>query len=99
MVVISLLLSVELLGAARAFLIWRWLLAAILLVNFLSIPLVEVAWCDGSVAPEHPMWISFARNMGALMGPAAGGLAELIALDPGRPTKVLDIAAGHGDAA
>src|SRR5260221_2981003 len=51
---------------------------------------------DGSVAPEHPMWISFARNMGPLMAPAAGGLAELIALDPGRPTKVLDIAAGHG---
>ena len=51
---------------------------------------------DGSVAPEHPMWISFARNMGPLMAPAAGGLAELIALDPVRPTKVLDIAAGHG---
>ena len=51
---------------------------------------------DGSVAPEHPMWISFARNMGPLMAPAAGGLAELIGLDPGRPTKVLDIAAGHG---
>jgi O-antigen ligase len=42
-VVVSLLLSVELLGAERAFLIWRWLLAAILLVNFLSIPLVAAA--------------------------------------------------------
>jgi exopolysaccharide production protein ExoQ len=42
-VVVSLLLSVELLGAERAFLVWRWLLAAILLVNFLSIPLVAVA--------------------------------------------------------
>lgn len=42
-VVISLLLSVELLGAQRAFFIWRWMLAAILLVNFLSIPLVAVA--------------------------------------------------------
>lgn len=51
---------------------------------------------DGSVAPEHPMWISFARSMGPLMAPAAGGLAELIALDPDRSTKVLDIAAGHG---
>ncbi len=51
---------------------------------------------DGSVAPEHPMWISFARSMGPLMGPAAGGLAELIALDPNRPARVLDIAAGHG---
>jgi ubiquinone/menaquinone biosynthesis C-methylase UbiE len=51
---------------------------------------------DGSVAPEHPMWISFARNMGPLMAPAAAGLAELMALDPGHPTRVLDIAAGHG---
>lgn len=51
---------------------------------------------DGSVAPEHPMWISFARSMGTLMAPAAGGLAQLMALDPGRPAKVLDVAAGHG---
>ncbi len=51
---------------------------------------------EGSVAPEHPMWISFARSMGPLMAPAAGGLAELIPLDAGRRTKVLDIAAGHG---
>ncbi len=42
-VVVSLLLSVELLGAARAFLIWRWFLAAVLLVNFISIPLLAVA--------------------------------------------------------
>ena len=39
----------------------------------------------GTVAPEHPVWISFARNMGPLMAPAAGGLAELIARDPKRP--------------
>jgi ubiquinone/menaquinone biosynthesis C-methylase UbiE len=51
---------------------------------------------EGSVAPEHPMWISFARSMGALMTPGAGGLVELIALDPEGPTKVLDVAAGHG---
>jgi O-antigen ligase len=42
-VVMSLMLSVETIGAARAFAIWRWLLAAILLVNFLSIPLITVA--------------------------------------------------------
>ena len=42
-VVISLFLSVEILGAERAFLIWRWLLAAILLVNFLSIPIIPAA--------------------------------------------------------
>jgi ubiquinone/menaquinone biosynthesis C-methylase UbiE len=51
---------------------------------------------DGSVAPEHPMWITFARSMGGLMVPAADGLANLIPLDPARPARVLDIAAGHG---
>ena len=42
-VVVSLMLSVETLGPERAFTIWRWLLAAILLVNFLSIPLIPAA--------------------------------------------------------
>jgi 2-polyprenyl-3-methyl-5-hydroxy-6-metoxy-1,4-benzoquinol methylase len=51
---------------------------------------------DGTVAPEHPVWISFARSMGPLMAPAAAGLAELIALNQNRPTKVLDISASHG---
>jgi len=51
---------------------------------------------DGTVAPEHPVWISFARSMGPLMAPAAAGLAELIALDQSHPTKVLDISASHG---
>jgi O-antigen ligase len=41
--VLSLMLSVETIGAARAFAVWRWLLAAVLLVNFLSIPLVPAA--------------------------------------------------------
>jgi O-antigen ligase len=41
--VCSVLLSVETIGANRAFTLWRWLLAAILLVNFLSIPLLPAA--------------------------------------------------------
>jgi 2-polyprenyl-3-methyl-5-hydroxy-6-metoxy-1,4-benzoquinol methylase len=50
----------------------------------------------GTLAPEHPVWISFARSMGPLMVQAANGLAELVALDPDRATKVLDISASHG---
>ncbi len=42
-IVVSLMLSVETLGPARAFTLWRWLLAAVLLVNFLSIPLAASA--------------------------------------------------------
>jgi exopolysaccharide production protein ExoQ len=42
-VVVSLMLSIETIGAARAFAIWRGLLAVVLLVNFLSIPLIASA--------------------------------------------------------
>lgn len=55
-----------------------------------------VAEDQGSVTPEHPMWVTFAESMGALAGPAAAALAELVPLDPGRPTRVLDISASHG---
>lgn len=51
---------------------------------------------QGSIAPEHPMWLTFAESMGGMMSPAAAGLAELIPLDADRPTKVLDISASHG---
>lgn len=41
--VTALLVSVDTLGARKAFRLWRWLLAGVLLVNFISIPLVPVA--------------------------------------------------------
>jgi SAM-dependent methyltransferase len=49
----------------------------------------------GSMAPEHPMWLSFARGMSWLMMPGAQALAEIVPLDPARETKVLDISASH----
>ncbi|HEX2749406.1 MAG TPA: methyltransferase, partial [Verrucomicrobiales bacterium] len=51
---------------------------------------------QGTTAPNHPVWIEFARTMGPLMVPAAAGTAELVTLDPARDTKVLDISASHG---
>jgi ubiquinone/menaquinone biosynthesis C-methylase UbiE len=51
---------------------------------------------QGTIAPEHPIWLSFARTMGGLMVPAAEGLAELLQLDATREPRVLDVAAGHG---
>lgn len=51
---------------------------------------------QGSIAPEHPMWLTFAESMGVLMAPAAAGLAEIATLPQDRPTKVLDISASHG---
>jgi SAM-dependent methyltransferase len=50
----------------------------------------------GSMAPEHPMWLSFARGMSWLMTPGAQALAQIVELDSGRDTKVLDISASHG---
>ncbi len=50
----------------------------------------------GSMAPEHPMWLNFARGMGCMMMPSAQTLAGLIPLDATRDTKVLDISASHG---
>jgi hypothetical protein len=50
----------------------------------------------GSLAPEHPVWVQFARSMAPLMMPAAKAVSEIG--DPqGKGTlRVLDIAAGHG---
>jgi SAM-dependent methyltransferase len=50
----------------------------------------------GTTAPDHPVWIDFARGMGPLMMPCAQGAAELVPLDASRDTKVLDISASHG---
>jgi 2-polyprenyl-3-methyl-5-hydroxy-6-metoxy-1,4-benzoquinol methylase len=50
----------------------------------------------GTMEPEHPVWLSFARGMGWMMMPGAEALAGLIPLDATRDTKVLDIAASHG---
>jgi predicted O-methyltransferase YrrM len=50
----------------------------------------------GTVAADHPVWLSFGRTMGPLMAPAAAALAGMIPLEQNRPTKVLDISASHG---
>lgn len=51
---------------------------------------------QGSIAPEHPMWLTFARVMGGLMVPASEALAQLLPLNSSRGTKVLDVSASHG---
>jgi O-methyltransferase domain/Dimerisation domain len=49
---------------------------------------------EGSVSPDNPIWVDFARGMMPMMMPAAQRIAELTAKSG--PMKVLDIAAGHG---
>jgi 2-polyprenyl-3-methyl-5-hydroxy-6-metoxy-1,4-benzoquinol methylase len=51
---------------------------------------------QGTMAPEHPMWVKFAHTMGPMMGMTAQLVAQHLALPAGRRCKVLDIAAGHG---
>lgn len=50
----------------------------------------------GTTAPDHPVWLEFARAMGPMMVPAAQGTAALVPLDSTRETRVLDISASHG---
>jgi ubiquinone/menaquinone biosynthesis C-methylase UbiE len=49
---------------------------------------------EGTVSPENPIWVKFARTMAPIMTPAAHAIAGL--LPANGPLKVLDIAAGHG---
>lgn len=48
----------------------------------------------GSVEPDNPFWVLFARSMAPLMMMAAQGIAEMVPASG--PLKVLDVAAGHG---
>lgn len=51
---------------------------------------------EGSIAPENPVWVEFARGMMPMMMPAAQMIAEKLEFDEGKELKILDIAAGHG---
>jgi ubiquinone/menaquinone biosynthesis C-methylase UbiE len=52
---------------------------------------------SGSIAPEHPVWVRFARAMAPMMTMPAQMMADIIEQQlPQRKLKVLDIAAGHG---
>jgi len=51
---------------------------------------------DGTVGPEHPVWVKFARAMAPMMALASQLLAKLVDPHADRKLKILDIAAGHG---
>lgn len=50
----------------------------------------------GTLEPQHPIWVEFARSMVPMMRGASAALAELLKVDRMRSCKTLDIAAGHG---
>jgi precorrin-6B methylase 2 len=51
---------------------------------------------EGSLDPESPMWVTFAKAMIPMTMAPAQMIAERVGFEPGRQIKVLDIAAGHG---
>lgn len=51
---------------------------------------------EGTVSPDNPVWVPFARGMGPLMRPQAEMLPGLLGGESDRPLRVLDVAAGHG---
>jgi len=51
---------------------------------------------EGSVSPENPVWVDFARSMAPMMRAPAEGIAKAIDAAAGKKWKVLDLAAGHG---
>jgi hypothetical protein len=78
------------------------------MAGFLMAPEMMQNWSDvaavvrrggpeglANVAPEAPIWVEFAKGMGAFAGFTAKMMAGLI-VKGGAPTNVLDIAAGHG---
>ncbi|MFS8085989.1 MAG: methyltransferase [Acidobacteriota bacterium] len=48
------------------------------------------------VAPDHPVWVKFARAMAPMMAMPSQLLARLVDPDGKQKLKILDIAAGHG---
>jgi len=51
---------------------------------------------EGALAPEHPVWVEFARAMAPLAGMTALLVANLLDAEHAPGWKVLDVAAGHG---
>jgi 2-polyprenyl-3-methyl-5-hydroxy-6-metoxy-1,4-benzoquinol methylase len=50
----------------------------------------------GTVAPDNPIWVKFARAMAPMMAMPAQLLTKLVDPAADRKLKILDIAAGHG---
>jgi ubiquinone/menaquinone biosynthesis C-methylase UbiE len=51
---------------------------------------------DGTIGPDHPVWVKFARGMAPMMAMPAQLMAKLADPNADRKLKILDIAAGHG---
>jgi ubiquinone/menaquinone biosynthesis C-methylase UbiE len=51
---------------------------------------------EGTVGPDNPVWVKFARGMAPMMAMPAQLIAKLVDPEADRKLRILDIAAGHG---
>jgi len=51
---------------------------------------------DGTLDPEHPVWVQFARGMAPMRAMPAQLMAKLVDPAADRKLRILDVAAGHG---
>jgi ubiquinone/menaquinone biosynthesis C-methylase UbiE len=51
---------------------------------------------EGTITPENPLWVEFARSMAPLMMMPSEAIARITGAEAGEKWRVLDIAAGHG---
>jgi len=51
---------------------------------------------EGTIGPDNPVWVKFARGMAPMMAMPAQLMAKLVDPNADRKLKILDIAAGHG---
>ncbi len=51
---------------------------------------------EGTIGPENPVWVKFARAMGPMMAMPAQLIPKLVDPQANQRLKILDIAAGHG---
>jgi ubiquinone/menaquinone biosynthesis C-methylase UbiE len=51
---------------------------------------------EGTIGPDNPIWVKFARGMAPMMQMPAQLIAKLVDPKADRKLKILDVAAGHG---
>src|SRR5882724_2374848 len=51
---------------------------------------------EGTIAPENPVWVKFARAMAPMMALPAQLLAPMVDPNANEKLRILDLAAGHG---
>lgn len=80
------------------------------MVEFLAAPEMTALWLAdpvsyvrnggsvglGTIAPDNPVWVKFARAMVPFVTQNAQDIAQQVSTWPTAPKRVLDVAAGHG---